>query len=159
MFEFLRRKTRKDTGKLRYDAVRLLYFNGPVDETIALMIDQENKELELDWGGTCYAMSLERLRVWYYQDLYGSFLAQGMEMFGKDWQVMKALLLREKQTREARGSLRNRDGLKLTYQAKDGSRITCLITSEVFLYMNGIFRKLRECTEDMGVDERRRIEL
>lgn len=146
MFGFGKRKKTKKYMQ-QYNDLRLLYFNKPVDENIAAALDCEKRTFELYWNNTLYIMAWDRLSVSYYRDIYTTFLAQGREIFSDHWQVMQNLLLREKDKREQKGEIKNRDGIKITYQTKENGTLICLLTSEVFLSMVHLHQDLLACTD------------
>lgn len=144
MFGFRKRKEKKEH---HYSEIRLLYFNRPVDEMVSLEINHEQNTLELLWGTELYVMPIARLEATYYHDIYASLLAQGNQCFSSDWPVMQNLLLREQEYRGQKNALKNRDGLKIVCQTKQGGELTCLLTSEVFLYMVDIYKDLNSCKD------------
>lgn len=144
MFGIGKRKKRKKYVQ-QYGELRLLYFNKPVDEDVSAALDCEKRSFALKWNNTLYIMAWDRLSVSYYRDIYTTFLAQGREVFSDHWQVMQNLLLREKENRERKGEIKNRDGIKITYQTKENSTLICLLTSEVLLSMPHIYQDLHAC--------------
>ncbi len=145
MFGIGKRKKRKKYVQ-QYGDLRLLYFNKPVDEDVSAALDLEKRTFELYWNNTLYIMAWDRLSVSYYRDIYTTFLAQGREVFSDHWQVMQSLLLREKEKREQKGEIKNRDGIKITYRTKENNTLICLLTSEVLLSMPHIYQDLHACT-------------
>lgn len=145
MFGFGKRKKSKKHVQ-QYNDLRLLYFNKPVDENVAAALDCEKRTFALNWNNTLYIMEWDRLSVSYYRDIYTTFLAQGKEIFSDHWQVMQNLLLREKEKREQKGEIKNRDGIKITYHTKENGELICLLTSEVFLSMVHVYQDLLACT-------------
>lgn len=150
------RKKRGKSSKILYNSIRLIYFGRPVDEQVSMAVNREDMTLELSWDGDIYVMALDRLEVSYYHDMYASLLAQGEGTFGDDWPAVHELLVREQELRSRKNEIKNRDGLKLTYRTKDGVRLVCVVTSEVLLYMSGIYEELNQCK---GGSRPNRIEL
>ena len=151
MFGFgKQKKTKKHVQQ--YNDLRLLYFNKPVDEYVSTALDCDKRTFELNWNNTLYIMAWDRLSVSYYRDIYTTFLAQGREIFSDHWQVMQNLLLREKEKREQKGEIKNRDRIKITYHTKENGTLICLLTSEVFLSMAHVHQDLLVCTGDKNFE-------
>lgn len=147
MFGFLRKKDKKNHC---YGQIRLLYFNQPVDETVSIEINHEQKTCELLWGTDLYVMPINRLSIFYYHDIFASLLVQGPQSFADAWPVMQNLLQREAEYRGQKNSLKNRDGLKIICQMKEGGRLICLLTSEVFFCMPELYKDLESCMDKRG---------
>ena len=115
---------KKEKKQQQYTEVKALYFGEPVYETIRIVVEPEQKSMELFFQQGSYRLSIDRLSVMYHPELCTSFLAKGKRCFGDDWPQMDTLLRAEKNRRE-------------------DSSLMILLTSDVFMQMADLTSSLR----------------